>query len=182
MDRAKTDKWNTTLKVLPLHSRKNIGKKNHGYFTGICINKDFCIPFTYPWGNTFCSYNHSFFDREEYSISTSYQLELPLRKAQTPVSTTQFWVLKTMKTPFKMLRTSTTASQLLEINQTEEKETLHLQEILSRNTKPVQRNPPSQPASMFQNQKSDKSLHVAQHNSSCWMARTTTGICKWNGT
>lgn len=85
MDRAKTDKWNTTLKVLPLHSRKNIGKKNHGYFTGICINKDFCIPFTYPWGNTFCSYNHSFFDREEYSISTSYQLELPLRKAQTPV-------------------------------------------------------------------------------------------------
>lgn len=27
MDRAKTDKWNTTLKVLPLHSRKTVEKK-----------------------------------------------------------------------------------------------------------------------------------------------------------
>lgn len=87
--------------------------------------------------------------------STSDQLELPLRKAQTPASTTQFGVLQTMKSHFKILRTSTTASHLLEINQTEEEEPLYLQRILSRNTKPVERNLPNQPASMFQNQKTD---------------------------
>lgn len=61
-----------------------------------------------------------------------------------------------LKNPLKILTRSTTFSYLLEINKAEEKEPLHLQEILSRSTKAVQRNLPSQPASMFQNQKGDR--------------------------
>lgn len=115
--------------------------------------------------------------------SIRYQLKLPLRKAQTQMSSTEFGECQTWKPLSKILTTNTTASDLLAISQPEEGTFARhfIQKYKARMI--VERNLSNQPDNTFQNQKSDtadKSRWTAQPTSAVERPGPPPGICKWN--